>query len=74
LRDLCKWKRVEIIDGEAMVGHVHLLVSISLKISVSSFIGHLKGKNALMTFGRHANLKYKEGNRHFWSRGIMAAQ
>ena len=69
LKDLCKWKGVEIIEGKAMVDHVHLLVSIPPKMSVSSFMGYLKGKSALMIFDRHANLKYKFGNRHFWSRG-----
>ena len=50
-----------------MPDHVHMLVSIPPKISVVSFMGYLKGKSALMTFDRHANLKYKFGNRHFWS-------
>ncbi len=52
-----------------MIDHIHLLVSIPPKYSVSSFMGYLKGKRALMIFDRHANLKYKYGNRHFWSRG-----
>ena len=52
-----------------MPDHVHMLVSIPPKISVSSFMGYLKGKSALMMFDRHANLKYKFGNRHFWSEG-----
>jgi putative transposase len=73
LRDLCKWKGVEIIEGKAMVDHVHLLVSIPPKMSVSSFMGYLKGKSALMIFDRHANLKYKFGNRHFWSRGYYVS-
>jgi len=73
LRDLCKWKGVEIIEGKAMVDHVHLLVSIPPKMSVSSFMGYLKGKSALMIFDRHANLKYKLGNRHFWSRGYYVS-
>jgi len=67
LKDLCKWKGVEIIEGTAMVDHIHLLVSIPPKYSVSSFMGYLKMKSALMIFDRHANLKYKFGNRHFWS-------
>ncbi|MGV8026866.1 MAG: IS200/IS605 family transposase [Anaerolineaceae bacterium] len=69
IKDLCKWKGVEIIEGKAMIDHIHLLVSIPPKMSVSSFMGYLKGKSALMIFDRHANLKYKFGNRHFWSRG-----
>jgi putative transposase len=73
LRDLCKWKGVEIIEGTAMVDHIHLLVSIPPKYSVSSFMGYLKGKSALMIFDRHANLKYKYGNRHFWARGYYVS-
>ena len=52
-----------------MPDHVHLLLSIPPKMSVSSFMGYLKGKSALMMFDKHANLKYKFGNRHFWSEG-----
>ena len=73
IRDQCKWKGVEIIEGNAMIDHIHLLVSISPKYSVSSFMGYLKGKSALMIFDRHANLKYKYGNRHFWSRGYYVS-
>ena len=73
LKDLCKWKGVEIIEGKAMADHVHLLVSIPPKMSVSSFMGYLKGKSALMIFDRHANLKYKYGNRHFWARGYYVS-
>ena len=69
IRDLCKWKGVEIIEGNMMPDHVHILVSIPPKISVSQFMGYLKGKSSLMIFDRHANLKYKYGNRHFWCRG-----
>ena len=72
-RDLCKWKEVEIIEGKAMIDHIHLLVSIPPKISISSFMGYLKGKSALMIFDRHANLKYKFWNRHFWSRGYYVS-
>ena len=56
-----------------MPDHVHMLVSIPPKISVSSFMGYLKGKSALMMFDRHANLKYKFGNRHFWSEGYYVS-
>lgn len=73
IKDLCKWKGVEIIEGKAMIDHIHLLVSIPPKMSVSSFMGYLKGKSALMIFDRHANLKYKFGNRHFWSRGYYVS-
>ena len=73
VKDLCKWKGVEIIEGKAMVDHIHLLVSIPSKLSVSIFMGYLKGKSALMIFDRYANLKYKFGNRHFWSRGYYVS-
>ena len=56
-----------------MPDHIHMLVSISPKISVASFMGYLKGKSALMIFERHANLKYKFGNRHFWSEGYYVS-
>ena len=69
IKDLCKWKGVEIIEGNMMPDHVHILVSIPPKYSVSQFMGYLKGKSAMMIFERHANLKYKYGNRHFWCRG-----
>jgi len=65
LKDLCKWKGVEIIEGNALIDHIHLLVSIPPKYSVSSFMGYLRGKSAMMMFDRHAYLKYKYGNRHF---------
>ena len=66
---LCKRKGVEIIEAEMCSDHVHMLVRIPPNISVSSFIRYLKGKSTLMIFERHANLKYKYGNRHFWCRG-----
>ena len=69
IRTLCKYKEVEIIEGHMMPDHVHLLISIPPRISISSFMGYLKGKSALMMFDRHANLKYKFGNRHFWAEG-----
>ncbi|GAB5055723.1 IS200/IS605 family transposase [Companilactobacillus alimentarius] len=65
----CKYKGVEIIEGHMMPDHVHLLLSIPPKISVASFMGYLKGKSALIMFDKHANLKYKFGNRHFWAEG-----
>ena len=69
LRKLCEWKKVEIVEAEACADHIHMLVSIPPKMSVSSFMGYLKGKSSLMIFDRHANLKYKYGNREFWCRG-----
>ena len=69
LRKLCEHKKVEIHEASACKDHIHMLVSIPPKLSVSSFMGYLKGKSSLMIFDRHANLKYKYGNRHFWCRG-----
>ena len=69
LRQLCIQKHVEIKEAEAGQDHIHMLVSIPPNISVSQFMGYLKGKSSLMIFDRHANLKYKYGNRHFWCRG-----
>ena len=69
LRKLCEYKGVEIIEAEACKDHIHMLVSIPPKYSVSQIMGYLKGKSSLMIFDRHANLKYKYGNRHFWCRG-----
>lgn len=65
IRKLCEQKGVEIIEAEACPDHIHLLVSIPPYISVSQFIGYLKGKSSLMIFDRHANLKYKYGSRNF---------
>ena len=69
LRKLCEAKGVEIIEAEAGPEHIHMLVSIPPHLSVAQFMGYLKGKSSLMIFDRHANLKYKYGNRHFWCRG-----
>ena len=69
LRKLCEQKGVEIIEAQACPDHIHMLVSIPPSLSVAQFVGYLKGKSALMIFDRHANLKYKYGNRHFWCRG-----
>ena len=69
IRKLCEQKCVEIIEAEACKDHIHLLVSIPPYISVAQFMGYLKGKSTLMIFDRHANLKYKYGNLHFWCRG-----
>ena len=69
IRMLCERKDVNIVEGEVCSDHIHLLVEIPPKMSVSSFVGYLKGKSTLMIFERHANLKYKYGSRHFWCRG-----
>ena len=69
LRELCERKHVEIVEANACPDHIHMLVKIPPKISVSEFMGYLKGKSSLMIFDQHANLKYKYGNRHFWCRG-----
>ena len=66
---LCKRKGVRLIEGEMCPDHVHMLVEFPPSISVSSFVGYLKGKGTLMIFERHANLKYKFGNRHLGCRG-----
>lgn len=68
---LCKRKEVNLIEGEVCPDHIHMLVEIPPKMSVSYFMEYLKGKSTLMIFERHANLKYKYGNRHFWSRGYF---
>jgi putative transposase len=69
LRKLCEQKGVEILEAQACPDHIHMLVSIPPSLSVAQFVGYLKGKSSLMIFDRHANLKYKYGNRHFWCRG-----
>ena len=73
IKDLCKWKGIEIIEGHMMPDHVHLLLSIPPKYSISAVMGYLKGKSAMMMFDKHANLKYKFGNRHFWSEGYYVS-
>ena len=69
LRELCERKGITIIEAECCPDHVHMLVEIPPKYSVSEIMGYLKGKSSLIIFDRHANLKYKYGNRHFWCRG-----
>ena len=71
LRKLCQQKGVEIIEAKACPDHINMLISIPPKYSVSQIMGYLKGKSSLMIFDRHANLKYKYGNRHFWAEVIM---
>ncbi len=68
LRKLCEYKQVEIIEAEACKDHIHMLISIPPKYSVSQIMGYLKGKSSLMIFEKYANMKYKYGNRHFWCR------
>ena len=63
----------EIIEGHMMPDHIHILLSIPSKMSIASFMGYLKGKSALMMFDKHANLKYKFGNRHFWAEGYYVS-
>ena len=70
---LCDRKGVEIIEANACKDHIHMLVVIPPKMSVSSFMGYLKGKSTLIIFERHANLKYKYGNRHFWCKGYYVS-
>ena len=73
LRQLCEYKEVEIIEAHAMPDHIHMLLRIPPKLAVSNFMGYLKGKSSLMIFERHANLKYKYGNRNFWAKGFFVS-
>ena len=69
IRQLCDQKGIEIIEAELCPDHIHMLISIPPKYSVAQIMGYIKGKSSLMIFDRHANMKYKYGNRHFWCRG-----
>ena len=69
LRELCRWKGVEIIEAEVCPDHVHMLISIPPKMSVSGFMGFLKGKSSLMIYQRWGSMKFKYRNRQFWCRG-----
>lgn len=71
IRKLCNEKKVELLEAEACPDHIHILVSIPPYLSVAQFMGYLKSKSALMIFDRHANLKYKYGQRNFWARGYF---
>ena len=71
MRELCSRKGVEILEAEACPDHIHMLISLPPKYSVSAFMGYLKGKSSLMIFDKFANLKYKYGNRQFWCRGFF---
>ena len=73
LRQLCAYKNVEIVEAKACSDHIHMCVRIPPKMAVSSFMGYLKGKSSLMIFDKHANLKYKYGNRHFWAKGYYVS-
>ncbi len=73
IRELCRRKSVEIIEAHSMPDHIHILVSIPPNERVSSFMGYLKGKSTMIIFERYAHLKYKYGNRHFWSRGYYVS-
>ena len=69
LRELCKWKGVNIIEAEVCPDHIHMLLEIPPKMSVSSFMGFLKGKSSLMIYEKFGNMKFKYRNREFWCRG-----
>ena len=69
LRELCKWKGVNIINAEVCSDHIHMLIEVPPKISISSFMGFLKGKSSLMIYERWGNMKFKYRNRQFWCRG-----
>ena len=69
LRKLCEQKGIEIIEAELCPDHIYMMIAIPPKYRVAQIMGYLKGKSSLMIFDRHANLKYKYGNRHFWCRG-----
>ncbi len=73
LRKLCEQKGVEILEAQACPDHIHMLVSIPPSLSAAQFAGYLKGKSALMMLDRHANLKYKYGNRYFWAEGYYVS-
>ncbi len=73
LRKLFEMKEVEIIEAHAMPDHIHMLVRIPPKLSVSGFMGFLKGRSAVNIHERHANLKYNYGNRFFWSKGYYVS-
>ena len=69
LRQLCEWKGVTIIEAEVCPDHIHMLLEIPPKYSVSSFMGFLKEKSSLMIYSKWANMRYQYRNREFWCRG-----
>lgn len=73
LRQLCEYKDVDLVEGSMSIDHVHMCVKIPPKLSISQFMGYLKGKSCLMIFERHANLKYKYGSRKFWAKGYYVS-
>ena len=73
IRKLCEYKGIEILEAEACKDHIHMMVSIPPKLSISQAMGYIKGKSSLMIFEKYANLKYKYGNRHFWCRGYYVS-
>ena len=73
LRKLCEYKRIEILEANACVDHIHMCIKIPPKYSVSQIMGYLKGKSSLMIFEQFSNLKYKFGNRHFWCKGYFVS-
>ena len=73
LIELCRRKGVEILEAEACADHIHMLITVPPKYSISQIMGYIKGKSSLIIFDRHANLKYKYGNRHFWCRGYFVS-
>ena len=73
LRQLCEWKKIEIIEGNVQVDHVHLVISIPPKFSVSETVGFLKGKSAIRIFDMHHELKRRYWGRHFWAKGYCVS-
>lgn len=73
LRELCRWKGVNLLEAEACPDHIHMLVEIPPKMSVSNFMGFLKGKSSLMIYEKWGNMKYKYRNRQFWCRGYYVS-
>ena len=73
IRELCRWKGVNLLEAEACPDHIHILVEIPPKFSISNFIGFLKGKSSLMIYEKWGNMKYKYRNRQFWCRGYYVS-
>ena len=71
LRSLCEWKEVNLLEGEVCPDHVHMLVEVPPKLSVSGFMGYLKGKSSILIYQKYANMKFKYRNREFWCRGYF---
>ena len=73
IRELCRWKGVNLLEAEACPDHIHILVEIPPKFSISNFMGFLKGKSSLMIYEKWGNMKYKYRNRQFWCRGYYVS-